>query len=241
MVRLRRRHYASLGPNVEVQARESDSRPRAAAILHVRRREIRRHIERALARPVEKRLVLTCEEAIDRLCPHERLAGEPAGGGPIRRLGRRSSKSTPRRASARADIPKDGQSQNQQSGQVRPARGSAPASIRTDVTKRDHATKWYLVTRLLGLPQRGASTLPNRSACIIRARGIRMLTRGALWKYCRHLGNYPRVLWLASDVGDHLVLLRCRFQDLGGKKSGTVAGSTPGICLLGSGGAGVRL
>jgi hypothetical protein len=44
-----------------------------------------------------------------------------------------------------------------------------------------------------------------------------------------------------SDIGDHLVLLHFRFQDLEGKKSGTVAGSTPGICLLGRGGTGVRL
>jgi len=36
-----------------------------------------------------------------------------------------------------------------------------------------------------------------------------------------------------SDIGDHLVLLHFRFQDLEGKKSGTVVGSTPGICLLG--------
>src|SRR6266404_2913768 len=43
------------------------------------------------------------------------------------------------------------------------------------------------------------------------------------------------------DIGDHLVLLRFRFQDLEGNKSGTVAGSTPGICLLGRGGTGVRL
>ncbi len=45
-------------------------------------REIRRHIERALTRLVEKRLVLAGEEAIDRSCPLERLAGEPAGDDP---------------------------------------------------------------------------------------------------------------------------------------------------------------
>ncbi len=44
-----------------------------------------------------------------------------------------------------------------------------------------------------------------------------------------------------SDIGDHLVLLHFPFQDLEGKKSGTVAGSTPGIFLRGSGGTGVRL
>ncbi len=45
----------------------------------------------------------------------------------------------------------------------------------------------------------------------------------------------------ACAVGDHYVLLRSLFQYLGGKKSGTVTGSTPGIFLLGRGGTGVRL
>jgi len=44
-----------------------------------------------------------------------------------------------------------------------------------------------------------------------------------------------------SDIGDHLVLLHFRFQDLEGKKSGTVVESTPGICLLGKGGTGMQL
>ena len=57
----------------------------------------------------------------------------------------------------------------------------------------------------------------------------------------RPFGSYPSAWWLAPGVGDRLVLFRCRFQDVGGKKSGTVAGSTPGIFLFGSGGTGVRL
>src|SRR6266496_6024826 len=94
-------------------------------------REIRRHIERALARLVEKRLVLAGEEAIDRPCPLERLAGEPAGGDPIRRPPPNPARALRTGASARADIPKDGHSQNQKSGQSRPVRHSAFASIRT--------------------------------------------------------------------------------------------------------------
>src|SRR6266700_704541 len=39
-----------------------------------------------------------------------------------------------------------------------------------------------------------------------------------------------------SDIRDQLVLLHFRFQDFGAKKSGMVAGSTPGIFLFGSGG-----
>src|SRR6266481_6581886 len=44
----------------------------------------------------------------------------------------------------------------------------------------------------------------------------------------------------SPDVGGLWVLRPCRFQDLAGKKSGTVAGSTPGIRRLGRGGIGVR-
>jgi hypothetical protein len=45
---LRRRHYASLGPNIKVQARESDSRPRALPPYYYTfdSREIRRHVDR---------------------------------------------------------------------------------------------------------------------------------------------------------------------------------------------------
>src|ERR1700676_4403151 len=65
----------------------------------------------------------------------------------------------------------------------------------------------------------------HRALRILEAR-IEKLSIGTLTVDHLNLGNYPSAFGSSFNFGDHLELWRGRFQDLAGKKSGTVAGST---------------